>query len=58
MKTIHLTETDLALVRHAMQAYLTSFGHDEADVRVSIRQVIARLSMATDDQSEDTELAG
>lgn len=58
MKTIHLSESDLALVRHAMQGYLNSFGHDEADVRVSIKQVIARLSVATDDQPEHTELVG
>lgn len=58
MKTIHLSESELALVRNAMHAYLNSFGHDEADVVARIKQVIARLSAATDDQPERPELVG
>ena len=58
MQTIHLSESELGLVRHAMQAYLNSFGHDEADVVARIKQVISRLSEATDDQPEHTELVG
>jgi len=58
MKTIHLSENELGLVRNAMRAYLNSFGHNEADVVASIKQVIARLSAATDDQVEPTELVG
>lgn len=58
MKTIHLNESELRLVRHAMHAYLNSFGHNEADVVADIKQVIARLSTATDDQQESAELVG
>lgn len=58
MKTIHLSESELGLVRNAMRAYLNSFGHNEADVVASIKQVIARLSAATDDEQEPTELIG
>lgn len=58
MKTIHLSDSELALVRNAMHAYLNSFGHNEADVVTSIKQVIARLSAATEDQPETTELIG
>lgn len=58
MKTIHLSESELRLVRNAMHAYLNSFGHNEADVVASIKQVIARLSAATDDHVEPSELVG
>ena len=58
MKTIHLSENELDLVRNAMHAYLMSFGHNEADVVASIKQVIARLSAATDDHTEPSELVG
>lgn len=58
MKTIHLSDEELRLVRNAMHAYLNSFGHNEADVLASIKQVIARLSAATDDQVEPSELVG
>jgi len=57
MKTIHLTDGELRLVRNAMHAYLNSFGHNEADVRAGIKEVIARLSEATDDH-EPSELIG
>ena len=58
MKTIHLSESELDLVRHAMRAYLNSFGHDEADVVERIKQVLAHLSTPTDDQPERPELIG
>lgn len=46
MNTIHLSDSELTIVRHAMRSYLNSFGHDEADVVALIKQVIARLSSA------------
>ncbi|HET6627186.1 MAG TPA: hypothetical protein VFG63_12430 [Nocardioidaceae bacterium] len=58
MNTVHLSDNELVLVRNAMHAYLTSFGHDEADVVAHIKQVLARLSAATHDQPERTELIG
>ncbi|HET9859015.1 MAG TPA: hypothetical protein VFQ19_04490 [Nocardioidaceae bacterium] len=58
MKTIHLSESELALVRNAMRAYLNSFGHDEADVVTDIKRVLVRLAAATDDRPERSELIG
>lgn len=58
MKTIHLSDSELTMARHAMQAYLNSFGHDEADVVVVIKRVISKLSAATDERPEPTELTG
>ena len=58
MKTIHLSESELALVRNAMRAYLNSFGHDEADVVTDIKRVLVRLAAATDVRPERSELIG
>jgi hypothetical protein len=30
MNAIHLTDTEMAMAKHALQAYLQTFGHDEA----------------------------
>ena len=46
MNTIHLTDEELEIARHGMTAYLRTFGHDEADTRVLIRAVLARLAAA------------
>jgi hypothetical protein len=43
MNTIHLTDRELEMARHAMQAYLHAFGHDEADTVREIKLVIAKL---------------
>jgi len=34
------------MARHGMTAYLSSFGHDEADTVVLIRAVLSRLAAA------------
>lgn len=52
MNTIHLTDDELRLAGNALQAYLQSFGHDEADTLVEIRQVIAKFREA---EAEDEE---
>ncbi len=57
MNTIHLSDSELTLARHAMQAYLHSFGHNEADVLAAIKQVIAKFAAATEDREPD-ELIG
>lgn len=49
MNTVHLTDEELDIARHAMTAYLRSFGHDEADTVVLIRAVLARLAAAQPD---------
>ena len=46
MNTIHLTDAELEMARHAMTAYLRSFGHDEADTILAIRAVVAKLDAA------------
>ena len=46
MNTIHLTDEELQIARHAMTAYLSSFGHDEADTAALVRAVLARLAAA------------
>ena len=53
MNTIHLTDTELEMAKHALQAYLQAFGHDEADTVGEIRRVIAKLraTQAENDQS-------
>ena len=43
MHTIEITEEELTLVRAALHAYLDDFGHDEADVLVRIRALMAKL---------------
>jgi hypothetical protein len=43
MHTIELTEEELRIVRSALHAFLEDFGHDEADVLRSIKQVLAKL---------------
>ena len=43
MHTIELTDDELRVVRNALQAFLEDFGHDEADVLRSIKQVLAKL---------------
>jgi len=47
VNTIHLTDAELVMARHAMTAYLRSFGHDEADTLALIKAVIARLAAAS-----------
>jgi hypothetical protein len=43
MNTIHLTDEELGMARHALRAYLLSFGHDEADTHQTIRRVLDKL---------------
>jgi len=57
MNTIHLSDEELEMTRHAMTAYLRSFGHDEADTLVRIKAVLNRLNAAQKDP-EPTSAAG
>lgn len=43
---MHLSDAELELTRHAMHSYLSTFGHDEADVVAKIRSVLAKLDAA------------
>ena len=46
MNTIHLTDAELEMARHALRAYSLAFGHDEADTMAEIHRVIAKLRAA------------
>lgn len=43
VNTVHLTDDELRLARHAMQAYLLAFGHNEADTMAQIKKVIVKF---------------
>jgi hypothetical protein len=43
MHTLELTDEELRIVRNALQSFLEDFGHDEADILRSIKQVLAKL---------------
>jgi hypothetical protein len=54
MNVIHLTDTEMAMAKHALQAYLMTFGHDEADTMLEIRRVIAKLQAAQREADDST----
>lgn len=54
MNTIHLTDAELELARHAMRAYLQAFGHDESDTVDRIRRVVAKFEAARSEGEEPT----
>ena len=58
MKTIHLTDAELAMVRNAMHGYLTSFGHNEADVVEQVKTILRKLSHGTEEAPDEPELIG
>jgi len=43
MHTIELTDDELRLLRAAVRSYLDDFGHEEADVLRSVKQLLAKL---------------
>jgi hypothetical protein len=46
MYAVHLTDAELEMARHALRAYLSAFGHDEATTVSEIKRVIAKLQEA------------
>lgn len=50
MNTIHLTDAELEMARHAVRAYSLAFGHDEADTLAEINRVMAKLRAAEVDK--------
>ena len=44
--TLELNEKELALLTHALRAFLSDFGHDEPDVIEAIRSALAKLTAA------------
>ncbi|QNN53455.1 hypothetical protein [Nocardioides mesophilus] len=57
MNTIHLTDSELEMARHALRAYLGAFSHDEADMHDQIRQVLAKFQAADPDGEEPRFIA-
>ena len=57
MNTVHLTDGELAVVRNAMQMYLRSFGHNEADTLARVKSVLHKLAEATG-EDEPADLTG
>lgn len=49
MHTIELTEEELRLLHAAVHAYLDDFGHEEADVLRSLKQLLAKLPVEADE---------
>jgi hypothetical protein len=58
MKTIHLTDDELAMVRNAVHGYLTTFGHEEHEVVEQAKSTLAKLEAAADESEEPSELIG
>ena len=56
MYVIHLTDAELETARHALKAYLSAFGHDEAETLGEIKRVIAKLT-AAQKEGEDPRLS-
>ncbi len=52
MYAVHLTDAELETARHALQAYLLAFGHDEAETVGQMERVITKLHAA---QIEDDD---
>lgn len=46
MRTLELTEDELALLRAAVHSYLDDFGHEEADVLRRVKELLAKLDAA------------
>jgi hypothetical protein len=44
MATVELTESELAVVKNALESFLTDFGHDEADVLQGIQRVLTKIN--------------
>ena len=57
MNTIHLTDAELEMARHALRAYSLAFGHDEADTLAEIHRVIAKLRAAEPEVEESSAIA-
>ncbi len=44
--TVELTEAERHLARNALETYLSDFGHENHDLIVATRQLIAKLAAA------------
>lgn len=46
MRTIELTDEELRLVVNAVRSFLEDFGHDEADLLRTLKELLAKLERA------------
>ena len=46
MHTIELTDEELRLVVNAVRSFLDDFGHDEADLLRTLKELLAKLERA------------
>jgi hypothetical protein len=46
VKTIQVTDEELRLLTNAVRAFLVDFGHDEADLLVALKALLAKLQAA------------
>jgi hypothetical protein len=59
MRSIHLDDAELTMLRSAVHMYVDSFGHNEADVVERAKALMAKLNQAGDDDVTDaTQLIG
>jgi hypothetical protein len=43
MATVELTESELRVIKNALESFLTGFGHDEADVLHEIQHLLVKI---------------
>lgn len=59
MRSIHLDDAELAMLRSAVHLYVDTFGHNEAEVVERAKAIMAKLKQAGDDEvSEARNLIG
>jgi hypothetical protein len=46
MISIEFTDEELALIRHALSAFLSDFGHNEKDVVHQLRELLGKIPSA------------
>lgn len=57
MNTIHFTDEELKMARHALRAYLLAFGHDEADTHRTIRRVLGKFQAVEPEREKPQAIA-
>lgn len=55
---VRLTSAELQLLTNALHTYLSDFGHEDYDLIVRTRQVLAKLSVAAATTASAAQVAG
>lgn len=45
--TIEITDPELRMIKNALEAFVSGFGHDESDVLRAAQHLLAKLSATT-----------